>query len=314
MRYGAEFNLPGNPSIAVVGAGAIGTYYGAKLAHAGLNVSLLARSNHLYLREHGLEIHCDTGNFNLKHVCSFRRSEQIGHVDLVIIAIKTTANEDLKLLLPPLLGPNTIICTLQNGLGNEEFLAQIAGRERILCGVCHVCVFRASPGVTQKTAGGTIRLSDLSGGNTPRAASLASLFEGAGIQCSVAPSVGLVRWSKLVWNIPFNGLSITEGGIATSEILATPHLLQEASDLMFEVLEAAEAVGFPLDPDYPVKEIARTRWMGAYQPSSLLDFLAGKSIELESIWGIPLRMGTDAGIPMPHLATLYGKLKMISSS
>ena len=130
----------------------------------------------------------------------------------------------------------------------------------------------------------------------------------------MSPSVGSVLWSKLVWNIPFNGLSITEGGIDTSEILGFPYLIQEASDLMFEVLAAAEAVGFPLDSDYPAKEIARTRRMGAYQPSSLIDYLAGKPIELESIWGKPLRMGTDAGIPMPHLARLYGKLKMISTS
>lgn len=312
MSFGPEIRLPSLPSIAIVGAGAIGSYYGAKLARTGLNVAFLARSNLQDLRNNGLVLQCEEGSFSIQNVRAFERSEEIGNVDLVLIAIKSTANEALRSLLPPLLGPSTIVCTLQNGLGNEELLADIAGHGRILCGICHVCAFRSAPGVTQKTSGGTIRFSDLSGGSTPRAASLVTLFEGAGIQSRVAHSVGSVRWSKLVWNIPFNGLSIVEGGIDTSIILDTPRLLQKTYDLMFEVMAAAKALGFPLDPDYPAMEIARTRRMGAYQPSSLLDYLARKPIELESIWGKPLLQGNGAGIAMPHLLTLYENLKLIT--
>ena len=292
-----------------MGAGALGTYYGAKLARLGLTVSFLARRDLDYLRQKGLQIRCKDGDFELKSVRAFARPEAIGPVDLVIVAIKTTSNESLRTLLPPLLGPNTLVCTLQNGLGNEEFLASMVGQERILCGVCHVCVSRPEPGVALNMSGGNIRFSDLSGGDTPRARSLAALFEKAGIRCSVAPSVGSARWYKLVWNVPFNGLSITAGGIDTARILADPRLYQEVLVLMQEVMTASSDLGFPQDPDHPAKEVARTRKMGAYQPSSLLDYLAEKPVELESIWGEALRQGTAVGVSMPHLQNLYTKLK-----
>ena len=292
-----------------MGAGALGTYYGAKLARLGLTVSFLARRDLDYLRQKGLQIRCKDGDFELKSVRALARPEAIGPVDLVIVAIKTTSNESLRTLLPPLLGPNTLVCTLQNGLGNEEFLASVVGQERILCGVCHVCVSRPEPGVALNMSGGNIRFSDLSGGDTPRARSLAALFEKAGIRCSVAPSVGSARWYKLVWNVPFNGLSITAGGIDTARILADPRLYQEVLVLMQEVMTASSDLGFPQDPDHPAKEVARTRKMGAYQPSSLLDYLAEKPVELESIWGEALRQGTAVGVSMPHLQNLYTKLK-----
>jgi 2-dehydropantoate 2-reductase len=160
-------------------------------------------------------------------------------------------------------------------------------------------------------SGGNIRFSDLSGGDTPRAQSVAQLFEQAGIRCSVAPSVGSARWYKLVWNVPFNGLSISEGGIDTAQILANPKLHAETLTLMNEVMAASTVLGFPQDPEHLNQEIARTRKMGAYQPSSLLDYLAKKPVELESIWGETLRQGTAAGVPMPSLQKLYERLRSL---
>jgi len=177
--------------------------------------------------------------------------------------------------------------------------------------VCHVCVSRPTPGVASNMSGGNIRFSDLTAGDTPRAQSIAQLFEQAGIRCSVAPSVGSARWYKLVWNVPFNGLSISEGGIDTAQILASPKLHAKALTLMNEVMAASTALGFPQDPDHPKHEIARTQKMGAYQPSSLLDYLAQKPVELESIWGEALRQGAAAGVPMPQLTELYQKLKQL---
>jgi 2-dehydropantoate 2-reductase len=223
--------------------------------------------------------------------------------------MKTTANSELQTLLPPLLGPSTLVCTLQNGLGNEDLLASLVGKDRILCGVCHVCVSRPEAGVALNMSGGNIRFSDLTGGDTPRAHSLAQLFESAGLSCSVAPSVGSARWYKLVWNIPFNGLAIAEGGIDTAQILTNPTLHTKTLALMKEVMAASAALGFPQDPEHPKMEIERTRKMGAYQPSSLLDYLAQKPVELDSIWGEPLRQGTAAGVAMPRLTSLYNSLK-----
>ena len=303
--------LPRNPHIAILGSGALGLYYGAKLAHSGVLVSFLARRDLVHLQQKGLQIRCTEGDFHLPHLKVYAEPQQIGPVDLVIVAIKTTANDSLAKLLPPLIGRETSVCTLQNGLGNEELIGSIVGRNRILCGVCHVCVSRPSPGVASNMSGGNIRFSDLTEGDTPRAQSIAQLFEQAGIRCSVAPSVGSARWYKLVWNVPFNGLSIAEGGIDTAQILANPKLHAATLTLMNEVMAASTALGFPQDPEHPNQEIARTRQMGAYQPSSLLDYLAKKPVELETIWGEALRQGTAAGVPMPQLTELYQKLKQL---
>jgi 2-dehydropantoate 2-reductase len=311
MPPSPSFALPKNPHVAILGSGALGLYYGAKLAQSGVSVSFLARRDLAHLQQKGLQIRCTEGDFHLPHIKAYAEPQEIGPVDLVIVAIKTTSNASLAQPLPPLIGPETSVCTLQNGLGNEELIGSLVGRNRILCGVCHVCVSRPSPGVASNMSGGNIRFSDLTEGDTPRAQSIAQLFEQAGIRCSVAPSVGSARWYKLVWNVPFNGLSISEGGIDTAQILANPKHLATTLTLMNEVMAASTALGFTQDPEHPNQEIARTRKMGAYQPSSLLDYLAKKPVELESIWGEALRQGTAAGVLMPQLRELYQKLKQL---
>jgi len=309
MILGPLNPIPQLPRTAIIGSGALGTYYGAKLGKSGVPVSFLARRDLAHIQTKGLQIRCTQGDFHLPKVTAFGSPQEIGPVDLVLVCMKTTANSELQTLLPPLLGPSTLVCTLQNGLGNEDLLASLVGKDRILCGVCHVCVSRPEAGVALNMSGGNIRFSDLTGGDTPRAHSLAQLFESAGLSCSVAPSVGSARWYKLVWNIPFNGLAIAEGGIDTAQILTNPTLHTKTLALMKEVMAASAALGFPQDPEHPKMEIERTRKMGAYQPSSLLDYLAQKPVELDSIWGEPLRQGTAAGVAMPRLTSLYNSLK-----
>ena len=311
MPAGPYQTLPAFPTTAVVGTGALGMYYGAKLAKSGVPVTFLARRDLSHLQKNGIQVRCPYGDFHLHPVRACGTPEEIGPVDLVLVCIKTTGNASLKTLLPPLLGPNTVVCTLQNGLGNEELLAAIAGKEHVLGGVCHVCVSRPEPGVARNMACTDIKFSDLSGGDTARARSLAQIFKNAGVNCTVAPSIGSARWYKLVWNVPFNGLGIAggPGGRDTQQVLEDPVLQQEAKDLMSEVLAASAKMGYPQDPNLIEKEIARTRTMGHYKSSSQLDWEAGKPVELESIWGEAFRQGTAAGVPMPHLQKLYETLK-----
>jgi len=311
MAPGPNLPLPVRPSTAVVGTGALGMYYGAKLAKSGIPVTFLARRDLAHLQKHGIHVRCPFGDFHLHPVRACQTPQEIGPVDLVLVCVKTTANADLKKLIPPLLGPNTLICTLQNGLGNEELLALIAGQDRVLGGVCHVCVSRPEPGVASNMACTDIKFSDLSGGDTPRAHSLAQIFRQAGVNCTVAPSIASARWYKLVWNVPFNGLGIAggPGGRDTHQVLEDPLLHQEAKDLMAEVLAASTKLGYPQEPGLIEKEIARTKTMGHYKSSSQLDWEAGKPVELESIWGEALRQGIAAGVPMPRLQKLYTKLK-----
>ena len=139
-----------NFRIAVVGAGAIGLYYGGKLAHFGRDVHFLVRTDYETVRKRGLRIRSKSENIHIAKVHASRSTQEIGQCDLVIVAVKTTSNEDLPPLVAPLLGEKTMILTLQNGLGNEEFLARHFGAERILGGVCFICLNRTAPGVVER--------------------------------------------------------------------------------------------------------------------------------------------------------------------
>ncbi len=297
--------------IAVVGSGAVGCYYGAKLAQSGHAVSFLMRTDLAHVSEHGLVIDSNDvdGSFTLPKVDCAGTTAEIGEVDLVIVALKTTDNQALDTLLPPLLGPDTLILTLQNGLGNEDYLAERFGKERILGGLCFVCLNRTAPGQIHHIGHGLIELGEHSSDPQPRTHLIADRLRDSGVPCEVLESLQLSRWRKLVWNIPFNGLSIAAGGIDVGQILADPILHKRVLALMKEVVETAALFGYEIPEAFIEENITRTYPMGAYRPSSLLDYLAGRAVEVESIWGEPLRRAQTVGAAVPELASLYTEIK-----
>lgn len=306
-----ESNLWKRARIAIVGCGAVGTYYGARLAQAGADVHFLLRSDYEHVREHGFEIRCHSGDFKLLQVQAYSSSEEIGVCDLVIIALKATANELLPEVLSPLIGENRAILTLQNGMGNAEFLAEHFGAQRVLGGACFVCINRLSPGVVQNFRHGLIALGEYSGAPLQRTRDLVELWKAAGVPCQLEESLQSLLWHKLTWNIPFNGLAIAAGGIDVSRILASKALTQLARELMQEIRLAAAAEGTEIAPSYIDFQFERTPEMGAYQPSSLIDFLAGKEVEVEAIFGEPYRRAQAAGASTPRLEMLYALLQSL---
>lgn len=304
----ARYILP-NYRIAVVGAGAIGGYYGAKLAYHGREVHFLMRGDLREVRRFGIRVRGKTENFRLAKVNCYNSTEEIGPCDLVLIALKTTANEELLHLLPPLLNKETMLLTLQNGLGNEEFLARHFGAERVMGGLCFVCLIREARGVIEQYGQGRIVLGEYQRYPLPRTHDVSWEFKRCGVVCSVAENLGRERWRKLVWNIPFNGLAVTAGGIDTAVVMADDKLRAAALALMDEVIAAANRCGYNLPTAEALEQMKRTEKMGAYKPSTLIDFEAGKPLELEAIWGEPLRRARAAGLEMPHLSALYEKLK-----
>lgn len=307
----ARYVLP-NYRIGVVGAGAIGGYYGAKLAYFGRDVHFLMRGDLNEVRRFGIRIRSKNENIRVAKINCAASTEEIGPCDLVLIALKATSNPDLLRLLPPLLHERTLLLTLQNGLGNEEFLAENFGPERILGGLCFVCLNRVSPGVIEQYDTGRVVLGEFAGYPQARTHDIAWEFKRCGVVCSVAGNLGLERWRKLVWNIPFNGLAITAGGIDTSAILADDVLRARALALMDEVVAAANKCGYALPTAEALKQLKRTETLGAYKPSTLLDFEAGRPLEIEAIWGKPLRRAIAAGAEMSQLSALYAQLKMLN--
>lgn len=299
-----------SPRIAIVGSGAVGCYYGGRLAQHGHDVHFLLRSDYAAVKANGLHVRSCDGDFDLPQVNCHRSTAEIGPCDVVIVAMKTTANEALPGLLPPLLTPDTLILTLQNGLGSDDFLAECFGSERVLGGLCFVCINRIGPGEIEHFAQGHISLGEHSGPPQPRTHALAELLEGSRISCGIEENLLTARWKKLVWNIPFNGLSIAAGSVDTAAILADPALEQRVRDLMQEIIETAGRLGHSIPLSLIDDMIERTRTMDGYKPSSLVDFLAGREVELDTIWGEPLHRARIAGLPMPKLEELYEELRV----
>ncbi|MBL9208971.1 MAG: 2-dehydropantoate 2-reductase [Opitutaceae bacterium] len=297
-------------SLAIVGAGAIGSYYGARLALAGQDVRFLLRGDLDAVRTHGITLREKDATRHLGGVAAFGRPEEIGPVDLVVVALKTTANAALSALLPPLLHAQTAVLTLQNGLGNEELLAGTVGPERVLGGLCYIGVTREAPGViVGYHTPGRMTFGEFGRPAGARVRAVAGLFASFGVGVRVLDNLAEARWQKLVWNVPFNGLAIAGGGVTTDRILGTPELAAQVRPLMDEVAAAARHFGYEVPEHFIQSQIDVTPGMGAYQPSSLVDFLAGREVEVEAIWGEPLRRASAAGIPMPRLAALYAALR-----
>ncbi len=301
-----------HPRIAIVGSGAVGCFYGAKLLHSGLDVHFLMRSDLDHVGKDGLRIESTaTGDLKLPKISVYADTADIGPCDLVVIALKATDNEALKYLIPPLLQEHTTLLTLQNGLGNEQFLAGLFGPTRVMGGLCFVCLNRVSPGVIRHIAEGRVTMGEFSGHPVPRTHDIGLWFKRAGISCRVVDCLMTERWRKLVWNIPFNGLAIASGKTDTGAILADSYQRERACSLMREVIEIARCCGYQLPFSMVDEQLGVTRGMGAYKPSSLLDYEKGNKVEVESIWGRPLRMGIDAGAGVRHLQELYNEISSV---
>ena len=294
--------------IAIVGTGAIGGWYAGLLAEAVHEVHCLARSDFEVIQSHGLTIRNKGTERVIRVASATPDATTIGPCDLVVVTIKSTSNHALPALITPLLGKSTVVVTLQNGMGNVEVLAQLLPVERVVAGLCFVCINRLAPAVIDTTLAGYVRMAAATGPINPAVETAVALFAEAGVDCQAESSLESVLWKKLCWNIPFNGLSIVGGSITTDLILADPALNERAYVLMKEVQVAAVARGHGFEDTHIKRQFVVTVGMGPYRPSSLIDFVEGRDVEVEGIWGEPLRRGLAAGVPMPETQKLVTEI------
>jgi 2-dehydropantoate 2-reductase len=315
--------------IAVVGCGALGSYYGAMLCRAGHEVHFLLRSDYDAVRAGGVNVRSPGGDFHVQPICA-RDPREIGFAELVLIGLKTTANHVLPGLLPPLVGPDTVVLTLQNGLGNEAAIAALVGAEKTLGGLCFVCLNRIAPGTILHLAHGTVVMGEYGRPSQPRTHGIAGAIADSGVPCKVTEDLAATHWEKLVWNIPFNGLGVAgaagleavergriDPGQTLGPCLTTDLLLGDSRweklvrELMMETIHAAQALGFAVADSVADRQISRTRDMGAYKASTLIDFERGQDLELESLFLEPLRQARQAGVNCPRLTSLSNLLIMV---
>jgi 2-dehydropantoate 2-reductase len=334
----SDRQLPQHPRIAVIGSGAVGAYYGGRLAQHGHDVHFLVRGDFDTVKETGWTIRSCDGDFVLppRSLNVYDAPKSMPRVDMVLVTLKTTSNDAFPQLIGPLLGPDTCILTIQNGLGNEDQLAQLFGAQRILGGMAFVCINRIGPGVIHHLEHGLIRLGEFAapgaaGPVSARAESIAALFRGAGIRCQAIDDLRRGRWEKLVWNVPFNGLGAVLDW-TTDRLIANERGLSLVQGLMREVIAAARADGADLaaaEPANPpgvadarenaiasiiARQIEHTRTMGAYITSMQVDRRQGRPMEVESILGEPLRRARAACVEAPLLYALYEMAGLVGSA
>jgi 2-dehydropantoate 2-reductase len=303
--------ISSKPIIAIIGTGAVGAYYGGRLAQHGQDVHFLLRGDYQAVKKNGWNIRSCHGDFALpaSSVHAYDDPAAMPKADLLIVTLKTTANDQFEPLISPILKPETTILTIQNGLGNEERLAELFGEQRILGGMAFVCINRIEPGVVHHIAEGTITLGEFRGVASDRVRRIAEMLQASKVPCRVIDDLRYGRWEKLVWNIPFNGLSAALN-LTTDVLVGSPAGEALVRSLMQEVIDGARGVGVELPPSLIEAKIEQTRGMGAYKTSMHLDLLNGRAMEVEAIFGYPMRAAQGAGASVSRLEALYRMLKL----
>jgi 2-dehydropantoate 2-reductase len=303
-------------TIAVIGTGAIGGYYGARLQQAGNEVHFLLHSDYDFVVRHGLTIDSAAGDIRLPEVHAHKSADTIPPCDLAIVSLKVTRNEILRDILPRILKPDGAALTLQNGMGADDFIAGIVGPQRVMGGLCFICSNKVGPGHIRHLGFGSITLGQYAAGYgqsgiTPRLTEWAGCLRAAGIETDLVGDLLLGRWRKLVWNIPYNGMSVVMDA-TTDKMVGDPALRVLFRELMEEVRAGAAAFGRTIEPAFLDKMVAYTDKMPPYATSMMLDFLARRPMEVEAIYGNPMRLAGSRGVPVPRIAMLYRELCFIN--
>lgn len=298
---------------AIIGTGAIGGFYGARLDKAGFEVHFLLHTDYQYVVDHGLTIDSCDGNFTLPSPKVYDSTSEMPQCDVVIVALKTTQNHLLSSLLPPLLKPDTIILLIQNGIGVEADVQQLFPSQPIAAGMAFICSAKAGPGHINHQFYGNINIGNYSCHNPQRYNQMLADFRAAGIGAADVEYLE-ARWKKAVWNMPFNGMTVALN-TTTNRLLSCESTHRLIYDQMLEVIGAAQALGVKnLDTRFADKMIANTIKMPPYSPSMKLDFDFHRPMEINYLYTRPIAEARAAGFAMPKLEMLEAELQFITLS
>ncbi|MBW1974404.1 MAG: 2-dehydropantoate 2-reductase [Deltaproteobacteria bacterium] len=298
--------------IFVVGSGAIGGLYGGKLAAIGLDVSFLCRSDYEVVKSEGLFIKSVWGDFRATPARVVKNAEELNfYPDYILVCLKVLPQIDVPSIIRPAVGDNTAICLIQNGIDIEPPVQKAFPSNEIISGLAFVCCHRTAPGQIEHLDYGRLVLGNYPKGTSKTTEKLADIFRHAGIPCTTTDDVVGARWQKLVWNAPFNPISVLAGGVTTDEMLSDTGMKSLIRAIMDEVCRLAEKDGHPLPSSVIDENISFTETMTPYKTSMLLDFESKRPMEVEAILGNAVRKGKELGVAIPHIETLYRLLKMV---
>ena len=297
--------------IAVMGAGAVGGYFGARLAAASNDVVFIARGRHLAaLRREGLNLESAQGNLQIRDALFTDDPTQVGVVDLVLFCVKSYDTDPTAANLASLIGDRTIILSLQNGVDNADKIAQRWGNERTLAGVVYVGSQLLRPGTIKHSSGGKIVLGELDGRVHETTQAVVRVLASAQISCEVSGAIQNIQWRKLLWNAPFCAIScLTHATV--KEIVESDSLTKLALDCMTEVRAAAKTQAIDLDPALFDETLNFSKSLGDFKPSMLQDLEAGKPLEYEAFNGIVVELLRRTGKEASTNQVFYGALKYL---
>ncbi|MEH1771278.1 putative 2-dehydropantoate 2-reductase [Nostoc sp.] len=302
-------------SYAILGTGALGGFYGAKLQKAGLDVHFLLKSDYEYVSKSGLVIESRDGDFTLTQVNAYNDIEKMPQCDVVVVALKTTQNHLLPQMLPPLVRDNGVVLVLQNGLAVEEEVAKIVGNVSIIGGLCFLCSNKVGAGHIRHLDYGQITIGGYASdydptGITDKMRQIADDLKSAGISMELAEDLLLGRWKKLVWNIPYNGLSVILNA-RTDELMSYVHTRKLVEQLMYEVAAGSKSCGRIIPDSFIETMLDYTVNMKPYRTSMKIDYDERRPLEVEAIFGNPLRKAQAADVDLPQISCIYQQLKFL---
>ncbi|WP_420232831.1 putative 2-dehydropantoate 2-reductase [Pseudomonas sp. ABY48] len=306
------------PRIGMIGTGAIGGFYGVMLARAGFDVHFLLRSEFAAVAEAGLRIDSAVhGALALDPVQAYRSAADMPPCDWLLVGAKTTSNAELAPAITQAAADGAKVLLLQNGLDVEDDLRPLLPDSlHLLGGLCLICVHRVGPGVIAHQALGAVNVGYHSGPCADQAQRMviveeaATLFRSAGIDTQAMAGLQQARWQKLVWNVPYNGLSVLLGA-STTPLMANDHSRELIQALMGEVVRGAQACGHHIAPGYAEYLFTMTEKMPDYWPSMYHDYSHKRALELDAIYGRPLAAAKAAGCELPKIEALYQALAFV---
>ena len=292
--------------IVIMGAGGIGGCYGGLLANAGTDVTLIARGSHLAaIQQNGLRVIQPENDFSVK-VDATNDPSKVGPVDILIFAVKTYQNTEVIPLIKPLVGNQTTILTIQNGVESAGEIAKEYGAERVIPGSAYVISNIDSPGVIkQRSPIPRIGFGESNGELSERATKIQEKMSEAGITAELSDDIARVLWSKALYNSPANGLAST-ARVAPRDLMDIPEGAALFESAIQEVASVATASGVPFDHDdiLVAMNLIAIRPHGA-RGSMQIDVDNGRPLELEAMVGSIGRIGRSVGVPTPIFDLLY---------
>ena len=295
---------------AVVGAGALGGLYGAMLARAGHAVQFLLRSDYEASRQRPWKVESHWGDFSIDRIDAVDSADKLLPADVTILSTKTVHNDSADGLLKKVTAGGGRVMVLQNGLDIEGPAIRTVGRSRVLSGVCFLCSNKVGPCHIRHLDQGRVMFGRLDGPCDATVEGIAEDFREAGIPTKTTDDVAAMRWRKLMWNIPFNGLSVAVDA-STRELIDDPHSRSLAESLIDEVHAAAAACGVMIPEKQKTQTIQATLDMVPYDSSMRVDFRERRPLEIEAIFENPIRAAAEHGLAMSRTGTLAKQLRFL---